>query len=142
MSMDFEIFRGKRMSDLFEDIYRNQQTKKKRISELIHEIRTKVKDAKDMAMLYPIIKDLVDTSVKNDDALVKMATIAQRIINSENKTEGDTGFLSTKEKEELLNIAREQAELASKRLNKEINDVNLNVEEIQKQIEDFNESEG
>ena len=116
MSIDYELFRGKRLSDLFEDIYRNQQTKKQRISELISEIRTKVKTPDDMAVLYPIVKDLVETSVKNDDSLIKMAVIAQRLINSENKSEGDTGFLTDKEKQELLEIAKQQAEEASKRI--------------------------
>lgn len=142
MSMDYELFRGKNLSDLFQDIYRNQQSKKQRISELIHEIRTKAQTPKDMAILYPIIKDLVDTSVKNDDALIKMAAIAQRIINSENKSEGDTGFLTESEKQELLDIAKKQAEEASKRLNDDISDSELNIEEIEEKIKKFNESEG
>ena len=53
-------------------------------------------------MIGPIIKDLVDTSVRNDESLIKMAAIAQRMIASKDKTEGDTGFLSDKEKEQLL----------------------------------------
>ena len=141
MSMDYELFRGKRMSDLFEDIYRNQQSKKQRISELIHEVRTKAQTPKDMAILYPIIKDLVDTSVKNDDALIKMAAIAQRIINSENKTEGDTGFLTEAEKQELLEIAKKQADAAAKRLTKDISNAELGVQEIEEKIKKFNESE-
>jgi len=142
MSMDYELFRGKRMSDLFEDIYRNQQTKKRRISELINEIRVKAKEPKDIAILYPIIKDLVDTSVKNDDSLVKMAAVAQRIINSENKSEGDNGFLSEKEKHELLEIARKQAEEASKRLNSDLDDTSSVLKDFETQMNKLDESEG
>ena len=29
----------------------------------------------DMALMGPVIKDLIDTSVRNDDQLVKLATI-------------------------------------------------------------------
>jgi len=139
MSMDYELFRGKKMSDLFEDIYRNQQNKKKNISFLIKEIRDKAKTPSDMAILYPIIKDLIDTSVKNDDALVKMAAIAQRIINSENKSEGDNGFLTEKEKEELLEIAKKQAEQVSKKLNISSDEIDLG--EIENKIKEFDESE-
>jgi predicted AlkP superfamily phosphohydrolase/phosphomutase len=55
-----------------------------------------------MAVIGPIIKDLVDTSVRNDDSLIKMAAIAQRLITAQNKSEGEEGFLSDKEKEQLL----------------------------------------
>ena len=141
MSMDYELFRGKNLSDLFEDIYRNQQTKKTSISQLIHEIRTKATTPKDMALLYPVIKDLVDTSVKNDDALIKMAAIVQRMINSENKSEGDSGFLTESEKQELLDIAKKQAEEAAKRLNNDISNAELGVKEIEEKMKKFNESE-
>jgi len=102
MSTDFELFPGKNLSGLFKDIYDNQQNKKQRISELIAEMKKVIRHAGDMAVIGPIIKDLVDTSVKNDDALIKMAAIAQRIIGAQHKAEGDSGFLSDEEKEQLL----------------------------------------
>ena len=61
-----------------------------------------VRHAGDMAVVGPIIKDLIDTSVRNDDALLKLATIAQRIIASNQKSEGETGFLTEAEREQLL----------------------------------------
>ena len=38
-----------------------------------------IRHSGDMAVIGPIIKDLVDTSVRNDEALLKMAAIAQRM---------------------------------------------------------------
>jgi len=102
MSTEFELFPGKNLSGLFKDIYDNQQNKKQRISELIAEMKKVIRHAGDMAVIGPIIKDLVDTSVKNDDALIKMAAIAQRIIGAQHKAEGDSGFLTDEEKEQLL----------------------------------------
>lgn len=102
MSTEFELFPGKSLSGLFEDIYNNQVNKKKHISEVIAELRKMVRHAGDMAIIGPIVKDLIDTSVKNDDALIKLATIAQRIVASEKKNEGDDGFLSAAEREQLL----------------------------------------
>ena len=102
MSTEFELFPGKNLSGLFEDIYNNQINKKKHISEIIHELRKMVRHAGDMAVIGPIIKDLIDTSVRNDDQLVKLATIAQRIIASNQKSEGETGFLTEAEREQLL----------------------------------------
>ena len=61
MSADFELFPGKNLSGLFEDIYNNQINKKKHISEVIAELRKMVRHAGDMGVLGPIIKDLIDT---------------------------------------------------------------------------------
>lgn len=112
-NMDYELFPGKNLSGLFKDIYKNQQTKKRRISELIYELKNAIRktnngsDISDVALLYPIIKDLVDSAVKNDDSLIKMAVIVQRIMASENKTEGESGFLTEKEKQQLLNDVKD-----------------------------------
>ncbi len=99
MSTDFELFPGKNLSGLFEDIYNNQINKKKHISDVIYEMRKMVSHKGDMGILGPIIKDLIDTSVRNDESLIKMAAIAQRMIGAQNKAEGDAGFLTDKEKE-------------------------------------------
>jgi len=102
MSTDFELFPGKNLSGLFQDIYNNQITKKKNISDLIAEMRKMVRHAGDMAVVGPILKDLIDTSVRNDDQLVKLATIAQRIMLANQKNDGEEGFLSAAEREQLL----------------------------------------
>jgi hypothetical protein len=130
MSTDFELFPGKNLSGLFKDIYENQQNKKQRISELIAEMKKVIRHAGDMAVIGPIIKDLVDTSVKNDDALIKMAAIAQRIIGAQHKAEGDTGFLSDEEKEQLLKQLDETiAEVADEQ--------DLKVDELTNEIEEL-----
>jgi hypothetical protein len=102
MSTEFQLFPGKSLGDLFKDIYDNQQNKKQRISELIAEMRKLVRHAGDMAVIGPILKDLIDTSVRNDDSLIKLAAIAQRIIGAQNKADGDSGFLTEEEKNQLL----------------------------------------
>lgn len=88
MSVDFELFKGKTMSSLFEDIYNNQTQKKAKISELIIELKKMVRHAGDMAVIGPIIKDLIDTSVRNDDQLVKLANLAQKLVASEKEIGG------------------------------------------------------
>jgi hypothetical protein len=135
MSTDFELFPGKNLSGLFKDIYDNQQTKKQRISELIAEMKKVIRHAGDMAVIGPIIKDLVDTSVKNDDALIKMAAIAQRIIGAQHKAEGDSGFLSDDEKEQLLKQLEETVhEVADER--------DLKVDELTNEIEELKQKVG
>ena len=48
MSTEFELFKGKSLSGLFEDIYNNQVSKKTKISALIEELKKMVRHAGDM----------------------------------------------------------------------------------------------
>ena len=130
MSTDFELFPGKNLSGLFKDIYDNQQNKKTRISELIAEMKKIIRHSGDMAVIGPIIKDLVDTSVRNDESLIKMAAIAQRMIASKDKTIGDEGFLSDKEKEQLLQQLEDVVE-------NEMGDHDAKVDELTNEVEEL-----
>jgi hypothetical protein len=125
MSTDFELFPGKNLSGLFKDIYDNQQNKKQRISELIAEMKKVIRHAGDMAVIGP---------VKNDDALIKLAAIAQRIMSSQHKSEGDTGFLSDEEKEQLL----KEIELTAKEVvdvqDQKVDELTYEVEELKQKI--------
>ena len=134
MSTDFELFPGKNLSGLFKDIYDNQQNKKQRISELIAEMKKVIRHAGDMAVIGPIIKDLVDTSVKNDDALIKMAAIAQRIIGAQHKAEGDSGFLSDDEKEQLLSQLEETAKEVVNEQDHKVDELTNEIEELKQKV--------
>lgn len=107
MSNNYELFRGKTLGGLFEDIYNNQVQKKVKISSLIDEIRQLVKNKHDLSVIAPIINDMISQSVRNDEHLIKLATIAQRLIVAENKSEEDDGFLSEEEKQQLLDQLEE-----------------------------------
>lgn len=134
MSTDFELFPGKNLSGLFKDIYDNQQNKKQRISELIAEMKKVIRHAGDMAVIGPIIKDLVDTSVKNDDALIKMAAIAQRIIGAQHKAEGDSGFLSDEEKEQLLKQLDETIAEVTDEQDLKVDELTNEIEELKQKV--------
>ena len=134
MSTDFELFPGKNLSGLFKDIYENQQNKKQRISELIAEMKKVIRHAVDMAVIGPIIKYLVDTSVKNDDSLIKMAAIAQRIIGASQKAEGDSGFLSDDEKEQLLKQLDETITQVADEQDIKVDELTNEVEELKQRV--------
>ena len=134
MSTDFELFPGKNLSGLFKDIYDNQQNKKQIISELISEMKKVIRHAGDMAVIGPIIKDLVDTSVKNDDSLIKMAAIAQRIIGASQKAEGDSGFLSDDEKEQLLKQLDETITQVADEQDIKVDELTNEVEELKQRV--------
>lgn len=134
MSTNFELFPGKNLSGLFKNIYDNQQNKKQKISELIAEMKKVIRHSGDMAVIGPIIKDLVDTSVRNDESLLKMAAIAQRMVASKEKVDGDTGFLSDKEKEQLLQQLEDTAiEITNEK--EKIDDLTNEVEELKQKVD-------
>ena len=134
MSTDFELFPGKDLSGLFKNIYDNQQNKKQRISELIAEMKKVIRHAGDMAVIGPILKDLIDTSVRNDESLIKMAAIAQRMIASKDKAEGDTGFLSDKEKEQLLQQLEGVVVDATEEAEEKVDELTNEVEELKQKV--------
>lgn len=83
MGLDSIVFKDKKMSDLLEEIYNNQKKKDKQINSLINQLKDHVNDLGDATVVVPMIKDYLEVSVKNDDAIVKMVTIVQRMLNSQ-----------------------------------------------------------
>lgn len=74
-----EVFDGKNLSDIFKDIYDNQQTKKKQIKELVKSLTPLIEGIGDATLLVPLIAEYMELDIKNDEQLVKLAQIIQRI---------------------------------------------------------------
>ena len=102
MEKDFNIFDGKNFSDLSKEIYDNSKLKKTQLDLLIQEVHGYIQGIEDIALVGPIIKELFDASIKNDDNLLKLATVIQRIMNKQADAVEDTSLLSESEKEELM----------------------------------------
>ena len=102
MANDKEIFKGKTFQDLTRDIYENTTNKKKQIDLLISEIHGFIQTIDDVVMVAPIIKEYMDTAVKNDEHLVKLAGVLQRIISKSSGTNEESMLLSDSEKDELM----------------------------------------
>ena len=103
MSQDYELFEGKSLSSLFKDIYDNSVHNKKQLEVLVREVAGFIKDGDMAIQLIPMIKEYLDINVKNDEQLVILATVVQRLIAAEQKSGSESEFgLSDKEKEQLL----------------------------------------
>ena len=103
MSQDYELFEGKSLSSLFKDIYDNSKHNKTQLEMLVKEVTSFIKDGDMAVQLIPMIKEYLEINVKNDEQLVKLATVVQRLIAAENKGGSEAEFgLSDKEKEQLL----------------------------------------
>ena len=110
MANDYEIFEGKSLSGLFKDIYDNSTRNKEQLEVLMKEVVGFIKDGDTAVQIIPMLKEYLEINVKNDDQLVKVAAIVQRIIAAENKGGSEEEFgLSEAEKEQLLGAIEDAA---------------------------------
>tara|TARA_R100001377_G_scaffold82686_1_gene63332 strand:- start:1430 stop:1858 length:429 start_codon:yes stop_codon:yes gene_type:complete len=117
MSTEFELFKGTNFSDLMRDIYHNSKKKARQIDALIKSLEPMIKNTGDATVVVPMIKDYLDVSVKNDDALIKLAAVVQRIISANSKDDDSNEFgLTDEERTKLL----EEAESELEKLNPQV----------------------
>lgn len=109
--LDKEIFSGKTLSNLFEDIYKNSVKKEKQIKSLITQLSSTIGDDLSQAMLIvPLIKEYLDISIKNDDHLIKLAGIVQKALARNEKGSDDfSGLFSAEEQAEMSKLIEEVA---------------------------------
>ena len=70
---------------------------------LTRELVQFIKDGDTAVQIVPMIKEYLEINVKNDDQLVKMAGIVQRLISAEGKVGSEDEYgLSEEEKTQLL----------------------------------------
>ena len=104
MSLEKVIFGKKKFSDLLEEIYNNQKKKESQISALINELKPLITDIGDATLIVPLIGEYMEIGVKNDEQLIKMATIIQRAIQGQS-TDGSF-TISEAEKQQLIDLAK------------------------------------
>jgi len=103
MDYNKEIFKGKTISKLMEEAYNDKQEKHKQLKGLISQLKELINDSGDAVMMIPLIKDIMDLSIKNDDVLLKLLGIIQKIETANIKIlENSDGMLSEKEKQLLF----------------------------------------
>jgi len=118
MKNDFsniEIFEGKTYDQLLKKIHDNSEEKSEQINKLIKHVVKIMSDSKsganDAILLMPLITECMDVSVRNDDMLIKLATVVQRFVKSGLGAESDSspGGLTAEERAEIIANARASA---------------------------------
>jgi len=108
MDKDSILFGDKKFSDLLQDIYNNTKKKELQITALIDQLKPMIRNMTDASMMVPLIKEYLEVSVKNDDNLVKLTAIVQRLLIAGAKTNNtDDGVLTEEEKAQLLDAAQD-----------------------------------
>jgi hypothetical protein len=101
---DITLFGDKSLADLFKQIHKHNKDTDKQINELIEAMKPMISNAGSVVMIMPTVKDLIDVNVKNNEQLIKMASIAQRAASSNNNS--DNGYLP--DIEEIQHLLDEQ----------------------------------
>lgn len=110
-----EIFKGKQLSDLFQEIYNNSKETKKQVKSLIGELKPLIENIGDATLLVPMIKEYMEIGVKNDEHLIKLATVIQRMETAQAKGNPEEIF----DFSELQDLLQEQEEVKERVLDKE-----------------------
>ena len=105
-SLNQIIFDDKSFSDILKEIHKNQTKKSKQLASLIAELRPLITSLGDATVVVPLIKEYMEISVRNDDQLIKMAAIVQRLSTGASSS-GDSGLLTEEEMEQLQQVADE-----------------------------------
>jgi DNA polymerase II small subunit/DNA polymerase delta subunit B len=105
---DFELFQGTTFADLMKDVYHNSKKKSRQIDSLIQDLKPLIKNIGDATIIAPLLKDYLEVSVKNDDALVKLAAVVQRLVSTSKDDDGYEFGLSEEERNKLLEEAENE----------------------------------
>jgi hypothetical protein len=110
MAFDDIIFDGKTLSDMFSDVYKNTNAKREQINSFVASFLKLIRTPEDAAVMGPIVKDFLEVNVKNDEHIVRLVQIAQRLVGASSKT-SDTELLTEEEKAQLLKTIKSDFEL-------------------------------
>lgn len=136
---NIELFKGKSFSDLLKDIYSNSQKKDRQINVLISELRPLIKNIGDATVIVPLIKEYLEVGVKNDEHLVKLAAVVQRLISTNNKVQADTGqswMLSDEEKKQLLEEL-DSLDVSNNEINQKVVELSATRNEVEQSIDNI-----
>jgi hypothetical protein len=103
MDINSELYDGKSLADIFSEIHKNTDSKRTQINSFIMKMVQLIRTPEDAAVIGPIVQGFLEVNVKNDEHLVRVAQIAQRIVSVGVKSNASLdGLLSEEEKNALL----------------------------------------
>lgn len=132
---DIIIFKDKKLSDLFQQIYNNQHEKNEQLNDTIQQLQSMVKTVDQALMIVPTIAQCLSVSMKNDEMLVKLTTVVTKLLETSIKQKflsqaGSNGssLITQAEFEQIINNVGKQAQqLLEQSNNINIGGNNINV---------------
>jgi len=97
-----EIFEGKTVSDLAKEIYEKHKEQDEALKSRINQLGDMVESPGDAIVIVPMLKGYFDSSLKNDEVLMKMLQIFQKQEERKAAGESDSGLLTEKDIAQLF----------------------------------------
>jgi len=102
MDKDSLLFDDKSFADLMRDVYTNTKKKESQIKGLVDQLSGMVNTLSEASMMVPLIKEYLEISVKNDDNLVRLTGIIQRLLVTADRGKTEELGLTEEERQQLL----------------------------------------
>lgn len=130
----FVLFGKKNLASLFEDIYNNSIKTKNQISKLLKEVAKFVTDGDSAREMVPVIKEYLEISVKNDEQLVKLAGIVQKIIQVESRASPSSNEFGLSDQEKDQFLKQEGIDIDFEKIKKEAAEITKDLEKVKKPV--------
>lgn len=109
------VFGKKTVGNLLKEIHKNSNDTRDQVKALIQQLMDIVSDQPESAMvIVPLIKGYLEVQVKNDELLIKMMSIIQRIESAASSGDNSGLDISLEELKQVLEISEEYSEDLSK----------------------------
>jgi len=102
MDIQKEIFEGKKISDLVKEIYDKHKYQDGVISGEIARLSELIGSPGDAIIIVPLLKGFFDSSLKNDEVLLKILSLFQKAAEKANTESGESSILSEKDIQQLF----------------------------------------
>lgn len=102
MELEKEIFKGKTVSNLVEEVYNKHKSQDGLIKQEISRLVDMIESPGDAIVIVPLLKGFMDSSLKNDEVLMKILTLFQKAEEKKKETGQDSGVLTEKDIEQLF----------------------------------------
>ena len=102
MELDKEIFKGKKLADLVEEVYNKHKNQDNLIKQEILRLSDMVETPGDAIVIVPLLKGFMDSSLKNDEVLMKLLSLFQKAAENKKADQEDSGVLTEKDIEQLF----------------------------------------
>ena len=95
---------------MFSDVYHNTENKRQQINNFVANLVKLIRTPEDAAMLGPVVQSFLELNVKNDEHIVRLVQIAQRLATVNGKAASGADMLTEEEKSQLLRNIKDDFE--------------------------------
>jgi hypothetical protein len=122
MDLNSELYNGTSLADLFTEIHKNTDNKRAQINTFISKMVQLIRTPEDAAVIGPIVQGFLEVNVKNDEHLIRIAQLGQRIISVGAKTTQTVDGLLTEEEKNAL-----------------LKDIQIEIQDMQKDVDELDD---